>query len=773
MKIFVTDGDNRAALAVTRSLGRAGHEVFVGEKHGNALAHTSRFCGTRVVYPDPVRWSGEFVQFLARFIKERGVELLIPVADITMFLVTRSRESFEPACQVPFPAAAIVDRAADKIDMVQTASRLGVAVPRSLVVPNREWSPGPDQEYPLVVKPSRSRVRTADGWMSSGVSYAEDRESLRKNLQSRPDHEFPLMLQERLSGAGVGVFACYQRGRAVALFAHRRLRERPPWGGVSVLSESTPLDPVAATAATRLLDELGWHGVAMVEFKRDDRDGVPKLMEINGRFWGSLQLAIDAGVDFPALLVKCQQAEPLAAQPPYRIGTKSRWLWGDVDALLLNLFGRSGGPHDFKTSRWRSCLEFLKFKGQDLNYENPRWDDLGPWWLESKRWLRLPATLGGRRLPAVAPAIAAPMASSAPATLTTRVGRHLNEIGLDEAGWNALAAKSGTNSIFQTHQWARSWCKTFDTAETMFVTAADEAGGAVVGVAPLVLDRSRTGDRVLRFVGQNRADYCDILSDAARPAVAERLVEELVQNQDWDRIDLSHIPVTSPTTDLVRQAAARAGFNVIVDDSLICPALLIEGHQDFARDLIDRSSIRRRHTYLARTGRLEYRHLTTAEDVAPYLDRFFQQHIERWNDTGSPSLFLEPGNDDFYRELAANLSGTGWLLFSVVEFNGQPIAFHYGFDYDGAVIWYKPSFSVSFAQRSPGLVMLRMLIAYALENGRRELDFTLGDEEFKKRFTNHSRRCARIQVFRHRLGYATALSKRALLSTAKLLTPGR
>jgi predicted ATP-grasp superfamily ATP-dependent carboligase len=85
------------------------------------------------------------------------------------------------------------------------------------------------------------------------------------------------------------------RGRLRAAFAHRRLREKPPSGGVSVLSESIALDPQVLEQAERILEALKWHGVAMVEFKRDARDGVAKL-GINGRFWGSLQLSVDAGV---------------------------------------------------------------------------------------------------------------------------------------------------------------------------------------------------------------------------------------------------------------------------------------------------------------------------------------------------------------------------------------------------------------------------------------------------------------------------------------------
>ena len=125
----------------------------------------------------------------------------------------------------------------------------------------------------------------------------------------------------------------------------------------------------------------------MVEFKLDERDNVPKLMEINGRFWGSLQLAIDAGVDFPRILLGTIDGTAPASPPPYRIGVRSRWFWGDVDALLIQLFGRwerGGSP---RMGRLSTLGGFLHLWGRNLHYENPQAGDLRPWLYETRRWL--------------------------------------------------------------------------------------------------------------------------------------------------------------------------------------------------------------------------------------------------------------------------------------------------------------------------------------------------------------------------------------------------
>jgi CelD/BcsL family acetyltransferase involved in cellulose biosynthesis len=135
------------------------------------------------------------------------------------------------------------------------------------------------------------------------------------------------------------------------------------------------------------------------------------------------------------------------------------------------------------------------------------------------------------------------------------------------------------------------------------------------------------------------------------------------------------------------------------------------------------------------------------------VDRFFAQHIARWSDTATPSLFVDPRNQQFYRELARELSRRRWLLCTVVEFDDEPVAFHYGFDYNGAVLWYKPSFNRRYARMSPGLVLVRHLIGYAIQESRHELDFTIGDEPFKGRFTNTTRKTLRFRVFRDPLRF--------------------
>ena len=130
------------------------------------------------------------------------------------------------------------------------------------------------------------------------------------------------------------------------------------------------------------------------------------------------------------------------------------------------------------------------------------------------------------------------------------------------------------------------------------------------------------------------------------------------------------------------------------------------------------------------------RHLRSSAEILPWLESFFAQHERRWRETDSPSLFAQPAQRDFYRRLAACADAAGWLRFTVLLADSSPVAFHFGFAHQGSFLWYKPSFDVALARRSPGEVLLRQLILAAQAEGMQNFDFGLGDETFKRRFAD-------------------------------------
>lgn len=391
MTAFVTDGDERPALAVARSLARLGVKVIVGASGPTSLASRSRACARHVTYPSPYQHPEQFDRFLLDFVRRERVGVVVPVTEVTTYLVSRNRRVLLPHAAVAAPSFEAFDAVADKTLLVDRAIAAGVPVPRTEFVNGVTALRGAMKhiEYPVVVKPFRSRIRVTGGWLQTSVRYARSESEL-VALYQNTDYlaRYPSMLQERIVGPGTGLFVLCDHGRIRAEFAHKRLREKPPSGGVSVFAESIPVDPLLRDQAERLLGPLGWHGVAMLEYKRDALTNRPYLMEVNGRFWGSLQLSIDAGVDFPALAYQLALGCPPGPRPPYRVGLKNRWLLGDLDHLLARL----RGTHDHvlpdgAPSRGQVVTDFLKVAGRGLRYDVIRLRDPLPFIYELRSYL--------------------------------------------------------------------------------------------------------------------------------------------------------------------------------------------------------------------------------------------------------------------------------------------------------------------------------------------------------------------------------------------------
>ena len=164
-------------------------------------------------------------------------------------------------------------------------------------------------------------------------------------------------------------------GDAKALFAHKRIRSVHPLGGASALCESCEVDPTMKEHALKILKEIGWNGVAMVEFRVDPRDNVPKLMEINGRLWGSLQLAVSSGVDFPYLLFQTMMGEEIEPVIEYKAGVIFRDLFQDIQHLYYVLRGSQNRAFEYP-KKLASLLSFAQSFGGSMVYSDIFADDL-------------------------------------------------------------------------------------------------------------------------------------------------------------------------------------------------------------------------------------------------------------------------------------------------------------------------------------------------------------------------------------------------------------
>jgi predicted ATP-grasp superfamily ATP-dependent carboligase len=386
-KVLILDANQRCALAATRSLGAKGVHVVAADETPTTLAGSSRYCQESFTYTSPYEYPDIFISDLYKAAKERDIRTIFPMTEISTYLVLQSRESFKEI-SIPFAPFEVFDTLTDKWRLFEIAQQIGVLTPMTYFVDGRQELRliSSQLRFPVVLKPYRSKIWSKDGWLKATVKYVHSVQEMEEVVAHNACfNQHPFLVQEYISGKGQGLFALYDRGKPVAFFAHKRLREKPPSGGVSVLSESVEVPPRLYDMGRRILDYVQWHGVAMVEFKVAD-DGMPYLMEVNARFWGSLQLAIDAGIDFPWLLYQLAQGKTLNDMQRYTVGVRNRWLLGDFIQLCMVLQGDTG-LQVTPSEKWRAVLQFLKFFQRHTRCEVNRWGDLIPFLVELKEYV--------------------------------------------------------------------------------------------------------------------------------------------------------------------------------------------------------------------------------------------------------------------------------------------------------------------------------------------------------------------------------------------------
>ncbi|MCJ7712453.1 MAG: hypothetical protein MUQ32_16650, partial [Chloroflexi bacterium] len=229
----------------------------------------SRFAAGRVRYPSPFDDPSGMLDALERAVRRRRIDLLVPVTDDVIAPLVAERARFEAICRVVLPEPEALELAADKAATLDLARRMSVPVPETIVAGDEATlaEAGRRLGWPVVLKPARSRVLSPGLRVERRpVVYAPDGEALAL-LAPQLTGRGEILVQRWVPGSGIGVEALVDHGRPVKLFQHRRLHEVPITGGASSLRVSEQLDPTLARHATRLLEAMRWHGLAMVEFR--------------------------------------------------------------------------------------------------------------------------------------------------------------------------------------------------------------------------------------------------------------------------------------------------------------------------------------------------------------------------------------------------------------------------------------------------------------------------------------------------------------------------
>jgi len=336
MKVIITNAEYKHTLAAVRSMGKKGVDVFAASNTKHALSFYSKYCRKSLMYSNPNN-EDQFICDILNIIKDVNFDVLLPIGFNICMAIAKHQKELTQYVKIPIASYESMKIASDKNATVKFASNNNISHPRTYHPENSEDIENLSSElkYPVVIKALEE---------SGSVKYANSKEELMilydyvcKTHKAQVDQGKLPQIQEYIKGDGYGFFALFNRGEPRAVFAHKRLHEYPPSGGPSTMARSF-YDPELQALGIKILKKLNWHGVAMVEFKKDILSGEFKLIEINPKFWGSLGLAIASGVDFPFLASKMCMEGDIDPVFEYNKDLIYRWVFPD---LMYSVASRS------------------------------------------------------------------------------------------------------------------------------------------------------------------------------------------------------------------------------------------------------------------------------------------------------------------------------------------------------------------------------------------------------------------------------------------------
>jgi predicted ATP-grasp superfamily ATP-dependent carboligase len=322
--LLVEFGRNRGALAGARALAAAGWEVGLGTQRGLHATSSSRAVAHTHEVPGPLHEEA-LIAAVAAAVRERGYEVVFPVEDGQLLALSRHRSRI--GAVFPYPAHERVALALDRLELARIASACGLAVPKQLEPDPQELA---DRQLPVIVKTSRYAPQTWDGRQGRiETALVAGNEAAAAVRAIRAAGVQPLV-QERVMGSLIAVVALVDGDGAVRLLLQQEAERTWPRGtGVSARARTVPLDSGLAKRVERLVRELGWFGLVELQFIRPRR-GEPHLIDFNPRFYGSLELALAAGVNLPHLWAQIATGRCISPLEPPRDGVRFQWLWGDL-----------------------------------------------------------------------------------------------------------------------------------------------------------------------------------------------------------------------------------------------------------------------------------------------------------------------------------------------------------------------------------------------------------------------------------------------------------
>jgi predicted ATP-grasp superfamily ATP-dependent carboligase len=316
----------RGSLAAVRALARAGWTVGVGGVDPAATAPSSRWSRWWDPVPPVPRGDDSFLMAVAEAVSRRGYEVVLPSGDAEALTLSRGRARI--GARVPFPPHAVVARAFDKAELAAAADRAGLRTPVGIVV--EPGVPAPSVPLPAVVKEALHLGGQDAGAARLEAQVADTQDQVAARVREIHDAGGVALVQEYVGGCLCALaLVIAPDGTVAGAVQQEAERIFPAQVGASVRARTMPLDAHLEDRARAMLRELGWWGLCELQFLRPRR-GDFRLIDFNGRLYGSLELAVAAGVNLPALWAAAGVGQALSRSQPARPGVRYQWLEGDV-----------------------------------------------------------------------------------------------------------------------------------------------------------------------------------------------------------------------------------------------------------------------------------------------------------------------------------------------------------------------------------------------------------------------------------------------------------
>ncbi len=332
--VIVTNGRNRIAYNIVRSLGKRGIKVYSADYVPRAMSFASRFSRGHFVYPSPFRDQAAFIECLVENSRRLKTDVVIPVYEET-FVLAKFRRLLPKEMKLVIPDYEKILLAHNKDRWTGIARDIGIPVPPSYSIDEVRRANGITGalRFPVLIKPSQG----GGAW---GITQVDSRDDLLRAVEKETYLDRPwdrFFIQEKIEDHDtVCVAMLAKEGGIRARIAYRQVRDFPASGGQATFRISMHHEQ-AEHYFQRLLETLEWHGVCQGDFVVDRKSGVPYLIDINPRFWGSLTQAIASGVDFPYLVYRIATDGDVAPVGDFREGVMTRWVGGDLMTLLPSL----------------------------------------------------------------------------------------------------------------------------------------------------------------------------------------------------------------------------------------------------------------------------------------------------------------------------------------------------------------------------------------------------------------------------------------------------